>query len=103
MTRRPRPNHTPDFKTEVALAVLRGEQMFDELAQQYDVHPHQIKRWRDQLLTEANDIFSRDKRSSSDEVPIDVKTLHAKIGELTLGHDFSEGALTKAGLLSVKR
>jgi outer membrane murein-binding lipoprotein Lpp len=34
---------------------------------------------------------------------VDVKTLHAKIGELTLENDFLEGALTKAGLLSVKR
>jgi hypothetical protein len=34
---------------------------------------------------------------SSDEVPIDVKTLHAKIGELTLGHDFLEGALSRRG------
>ena len=77
--------------------------MLGELAQQYDVHPNQIKQWRDQLLAGANDIFSRDKMPSSDEVPIDVKTLHAKIGELTLGHDLLEGALTKAGLLSVKR
>jgi hypothetical protein len=29
-----------------------------------------------------------------------VKTLHAKIGELALGHDFLSGALGKAGLLS---
>ena len=75
--------------------------MLGELAQQYDVHPNQIKQWRDQLLAGANDIFGRDKKSSADEAPIDVKTLHAKIGELTLGHDFLEGALTKAGLLSV--
>jgi hypothetical protein len=33
---------------------------------------------------------------------IDVKSLHAKIGELTLENDFFEGALTKAGLLSAK-
>jgi hypothetical protein len=33
----------------------------------------------------------------------DVKSLHAKIGELTLENDFLEGALTKAGLLSAKR
>jgi transposase len=33
-----------------------------------------------------------------------VKTLHAKIGELTLVNDFLEGALSKAGLLpSAKR
>jgi hypothetical protein len=35
--------------------------------------------------------------------PVDVKSLHAKIGELTLENDFLEGALTKAGLLSAKR
>ena len=34
---------------------------------------------------------------------VDVKTLHAKIGELTLENDFLEGALTKAGMLSAKR
>ncbi len=34
----------------------------------------------------------------------DVKTLHAKIGELTLENDFFSGALGKAGLLpSAKR
>ena len=35
---------------------------------------------------------------------VDVKTLHAKIGELTLANDFLEVALDKAGLLaSAKR
>ena len=34
---------------------------------------------------------------------VDVKSLHAKIGELTLENDFLEAALTKAGLLSAKR
>jgi hypothetical protein len=38
------------------------------------------------------------------EPAIDVKTLHAKIGELTLANDFLAGALGKAGLLpSAKR
>jgi hypothetical protein len=32
-----------------------------------------------------------------------AKSLHAKIGELTLENDFLEGALNKAGLLSAKR
>ena len=34
---------------------------------------------------------------------IDLKSLHAKIGELTLENDFLGGALSKAGLLSAKR
>ena len=32
-----------------------------------------------------------------------TKELHAKIGLLTLENDFLQGALSKAGLLSVKR
>ena len=103
MTRRPRRNHTPVFKSKVALAAVRGEQTLSDLAQQFDVHPNQIKQWRDQLLAGAGDIFDRDKKPSSVDAPIDVKTLHAKIGELTLENDFLEGALTKAGLLSAKR
>lgn len=37
------------------------------------------------------------------EPPVDVRTLHAKIGELALENDFLEHALGKAGLLSAKR
>jgi len=53
------------------------------------------------LLERASDVF--DKGSKSEDPPVDVKTLHAKIGQLTLENDFLEGALTKAGLLSAKR
>ncbi|WP_281192332.1 hypothetical protein [Pandoraea oxalativorans] len=34
---------------------------------------------------------------------VDVTTLHAKIGQLTLENDFLSSALDKAGLLSAKR
>jgi len=36
-------------------------------------------------------------KSEATTATMDVKTLHAKIGELTLENDFLEGALTKAG------
>ena len=104
MARRPRRNHAPVFKSKVALAVVREEQILGELAQQFDVHPNQIKQqWRDKLLVDVGDIFSGETKSPSTDTPVDVKTLHAKIGELTLENDFLEGALTKAGLLSEKR
>jgi transposase len=100
MTRRPRRNHSPQFKAKVALAALKGDQTIAELAQRFDVHPNQITQWKTQLLERSADVFGGDKKS---EPPVDVKTLHAKIGQLTLENDFLEGALTKAGLLSEKR
>jgi transposase len=101
MTRRPRRNHTPAFKAKVALAAIKGERTLAELAQQFDVHANQITQWRSQLLEGAADVFG-DARPEASAPMVDVKTLHAKIGQLTLENDFLEGALSKAGLLSVK-
>ena len=50
MTRRPRRNHSPAFKAKVAVAAIKGERPVIELAQDFDMHPNQIKQWRDQLL-----------------------------------------------------
>jgi transposase len=46
-------------------------------------------------------VFGLEPQSATPAV--DVKTLHAKIGELTLTNDCLSGALGKAGLLSAKR
>ena len=103
MNRRPRRNHTPAFKAKVALAAIKGEKTLADLAQQFDVHPNQITQWKSQLQEGAAAVFGSDTRSDPDVPRIDIKSLHAKIGELTLENDFLEGALGKAGLLSAKR
>ena len=103
MTRRPRRNHSPAFKAKVALAAGNGEKTLAELAQQFDVPPNQITSWKAQLLDGASGVFGTDARSEASAPTIDVKTLHAKIGELTLTNDFLSGALSKAGLLGAKR
>ena len=91
MTRRPRRNHRPAFKAKVAVAAIKGEKTLIELAQDFDVHPNQIKQWRDQLLEGATGVFGEAPKKDA-EPAIDVKTLHAKIGELTLERDFLSGA-----------
>jgi transposase-like protein len=102
MTRRTRRNHTPAFKAKVALAAIKGEKTLSELAQLFDVHPNQITTWKAQLLEGAAGGFGSGAAGTA-AAAVDVKTLHAKIGELALENDFLSGALGKAGLLSAKR
>jgi transposase len=103
MSKRPRRNHTPAFKAKVALCAIKGDRTLAQLAEQFDVHPNQITSWKVQLEEGAADVFGAGGGSGTSQPAVDVKSLHAKIGELTLENDFLEGALGKAGLLSVKR
>src|SRR5258708_34221208 len=104
MTRRARRNHTPAFKAKVALAAIKGEMTLAQLAEHFDVHPNQITAWKALLQEGAADVFGAGSDGGGPAQPtIDVKPLHAKIGELTLENDFLEGALSKAALLSARR
>ncbi len=103
MSRRSRRNHSPAFKSKVALAAIKGEKTLAELAQLHDVDTTQIAAWKAQLLEGAAGVFSSGSPAQPESAHADLKTLHAKIGELALESDFLSAALGKAGLLSAKR
>jgi len=63
------------------------------LAQQFDVHRNQITQWKAQLFEGAAGVFGKEE-SEAAASSVDLKSLHAKIDELTLEND---------SLLSAKR
>jgi transposase-like protein len=93
MTKRNRQTHSPAFKAKVALAVLKGDKTLAEPAQQFDFHPNQIRNRKKQLPERAADVFEGGSAASSAPT-VDVRVLHAKIGQLTLENDFLESALS---------
>jgi transposase-like protein len=82
MTRRPRRNHTLAFKAKVALAAIKSEMTSAQLSEHFDVHLNQITAWKALLQEGAADVFGGGDGPAPPS--IDVKSLHAKIGELTL-------------------
>jgi transposase len=100
MARRKRRNHSPLFKSKVALAALKGDKTISELAAQFEVHPNQITDWKRQLQENAARVFGEMREKEKEP---DIQRMQAKIGQLALENDFLENALIKAGLLSAKR
>ena len=89
--KQPRRNHAAFFKAKVAIAALRGDQTLSELAQQFDVHPNQIVKWKAQLQEHAKDLFATAAEHKAESGP-NVKDLQAKIGQLAMENDFLAGA-----------
>ena len=84
--RRPRRNHTAAFKSKVALAARKSDEILAALAERLDVHSNQITQWKTQLLENAASVFASaaEKQSAMQ----DLKELHAKIGQQALEIDF---------------
>ncbi len=102
ITKRNRRAHSAVFKAKVALAALKGDEPLAELAQQFEIHSNQVTDWKKQFQEQAADVFET-ARATAATALVDAKVLHAKRGPLTLENDFLESALSKVGLLSVRR
>ena len=85
--RRKRRNHSPAFKAKVAMATLQGDKTLAELSNQYDIHVNQIQTWRNQLKDNIDSLFDSgiDQRKDHEQ---QIKSLQAKIGQLTMENDF---------------
>lgn len=55
---------TPSQKAAVAFAALKGDKTINQIAAEFEVHPTQVKKWRDAVKNSAADVFA-DKRTSS--------------------------------------
>lgn len=86
MKKRTRPTHSAAFEAKVALAAARGGAHAGGTAQQFEVHPNQITEWKRQLQEREADVFGA-AGAPVNEPPVDLKTLHANIGQLALEND----------------
>ena len=85
--------HTSSFKAKLALEALKGEETIAELANRFEVHPSQIRKWKNSLEDGAAGIFGeyRGQKRKDDANPI--AQLYQQIGQLKVDRDFLYDAL----------
>ena len=77
-----RRKHSPSFKARVALEALKGEETIAELANRFEVHPSQIRKWKNSLAEGAAGIFGGEQAQKKKDDASLVAQLYQQIGQL---------------------
>ena len=83
-----RKSYSAAFKSRVALDAVKGEKNLSELASQYQVHPNQIRIWKQALVTGLPDIFSDKRRCRERDTEEEKSRLYEQIGRLKVEVDW---------------
>jgi len=83
-----RRNHSAAFKAKVALAALKDEKTSAELAGEYQVHPSQIRQWK-QIAKEGlvESFNGKNKKKDKDKEEL-IRELYQQIGQLKVELDW---------------
>jgi putative transposase len=98
---RKRTQYTAEFKTQVVLELISGDQTVNQVAAKHGLLAKNLLNWKKQFLENASLAFdpARAVKDYKDEIE-DLKSKNAeyakKVGQLTLEKDFLEGKLVSS-------
>ena len=81
-----RKTYTAAFKTKVVLELLREEKPLGQVAAEYEVHPSQLRKWKQLAVEHLPSLFTdsqRDQAQQQAEHEGRLEELYAEIGRLT--------------------
>jgi len=76
--------HSDKFKAKVAIEAIKGIKTLSELATEYKIHPNQISSWKKQLQMNAEELFTRGKKSKDKSEEELTAPLYEEIGRLKM-------------------
>lgn len=83
-----RKKHSPAFKAKVALEAVKKEKTMAQLSGEFGVHPNQITKWKNHLVSELPGIFSNRRSKSEKESGQLLDELYRQIGQLKVELDW---------------
>ena len=81
------------FKTKVVLEALKEQSTLQELSSKHEVSIQQIKKWKQDFLSNASVVFEQTNEKKNQENAEDK--LYKKIGQLQVEIDFLKDVLEK--------
>jgi len=81
-SKRTRRKFSGEFKAKVALEAIKAHETINQIAVRFEVHPHQVTQWKQQLLQQAPAVFEQPAALSQAEGV--EEELYAQIGRLKM-------------------
>ena len=88
-------NYENSFKFKVALAAVKGDKTYEEIATEFNVSKSLISKWRDELLKNGAQVYNKEGKVIANEAK--EEKLYQQIGQLTMEVDFLKKFLSKYG------
>jgi transposase-like protein len=81
---------SPELKKRIAIEALKENKTIREIASEYEVHPSQVCKWKNELSKKAVELFKEPYRKQNSEKNFLKKEtdLLEKIGRLTVELDW---------------
>jgi len=81
--------HSPEFKTNVVLEVLKQEETISQICSKFSIHPTQARRWKDHVLEVIKQSFNgktiETQLAEKDQL---IEELYRQIGQLKVELDW---------------
>ena len=82
--------HSAEFKAKIGLEAVKGIQTINEIGQEYDVHPVQVRQWKTAIQEQAKSLF--EGKRGPKLIPVaehcEPEKLYSEIGRLKMELDW---------------
>ena len=80
--------HSPELKAKVGLEALGGMKTINQIAQEHDVHPMQLRQWKRDIQEQAKKLFGGKRRPKPVFPASSPDRLYGEIGRLKMELDW---------------
>jgi len=96
MTKKPK-TFSPQEKTIIAVAAIKGDKTIAQISSEYQVHPTQIGLWRRQALANMPEIFKDHRKKEKQQAAMrqdELDNLYKTIGQRDIELDWLKKKLS---------